>query len=169
MDFEKIKDRNDFKIEQFSRILLEIAKLSNSSTNKVACMALHRNFTKIASFGYNGSYSGAPINPKTGTEEDSLNPGESGFIHAEVNMIAKFREIDPHNYIVLLTLSPCKMCTKILVNSGFRYIYWIENYRETEHLRIFDECGIRYGNVSELKENYEKILEDRSNLYDYQT
>ena len=116
-------------------------------------MAIHKNFTKIASFGYNGSYAGAPINPHTGTEEESLEPGQSGFIHAEVNMIAKFREHDPHNYIVLLTLSPCKMCTKILVNSGFRYIYWIEDYREKDHLRIFDECGIKYGNIEGLKEN----------------
>jgi dCMP deaminase len=158
MDNQRLKERADFKIDQFSKILTEISFLSNASTKKVACMALHKNFTKIASFGYNGSYAGAPINPLTGTEEDSLEPGQSGFIHAEVNMIAKFREHDPQNYIVLLTLSPCKMCTKILVNSGFRYIYWIEDYRETEHLRIFDECGITYGNMNDLKQIYfEKI------------
>lgn len=164
MDIERLKERANYKIDQFSKILTEISFLSNASTKKVACMALHKNFTKIASFGYNGSYAGAPINPLTGTEEDSLDPGQSGFIHAEVNMIAKFREYDPHNYIVLLTLSPCKMCTKILVNSGFRYIYWIEDYRETEHLRIFDECGIKYGNIEKLKENYLEINEDRPNI-----
>jgi dCMP deaminase len=160
MDNQRLKERADFKIDQFSKILTEISFLSNASTKKVACMALQKNFTKIASFGYNGSYAGAPINPLTGTEEDSLESGQSGFIHAEVNMIAKFREHDPQNYIVLLTLSPCKMCTKILVNSGFRYIYWIEDYRETEHLRIFDECGIKYGNVTKLKENYASINEE---------
>jgi dCMP deaminase len=160
MDDKRLKERANFKIDQFSKILTEISFLSNASTKKVACMALHKNFTKIASFGYNGSYAGAPINSITGTEEDSLEPGQSGFIHAEVNMIAKFREHDPQNYIVLLTLSPCKMCTKILVNSGFRYIYWIEDYRETEHLRIFDECGIKYGNVKKLKENYASINEE---------
>jgi len=117
-------------------------------------MAFRKNFTKIASFGYNGSYKGAPINSKTGTEEDSLEPGESGFIHAEVNMIAKFQETDPENYIVLLTLSPCKMCTKILINAGFKYVYWIEDYRETSHLKIFDDCGILCGNVKKLKIDY---------------
>ena len=97
----------------------------------------------------------APTNPITGTEEESLEPGQSGFIHAEVNMIAKFRESNPEDYIVLLTLSPCKMCTKILVNSGFKYIFWIEDYREQEHLHIFDECGITYGNIEFLKKIYE--------------
>ena len=152
------QDRIDFKIDTFAGMIEQIATLSNASTKKVACMALHKNFTKIASFGYNGSYMGAPINEITGTEEDSLVPGESGFIHAEINMIAKFREFDPKNYIIFLTLSPCKMCTKTLVNSGFKYVYWIEDYREQGHLHIFDECGIKYGNIEKLKLDwYSKI------------
>ena len=156
---EKIS-RVSFKIDTFSDILLNISTLSNASTKKVACMAIHKRFTKIASFGYNGSYMGAPINPITNTEEESLIPGESGFIHAEVNMIAKFREYDPENYIILLTLSPCKMCTKILVNSGFRHVYWVEDYREKDHLSIFDECGITYGNLEKLKSDYNNIIKN---------
>lgn len=152
------RDRINFKLDTFSTILTEISTLSNASTKKVGCMALHKQFTKIASFGYNGSYMGAPINELTGTEEESLVPGQSGFIHAEVNMIAKFREFDPENYIVLLTLSPCKMCTKILVNSGFKYVYWIEDYREQGHLHIFEDCGIMCGNLEKLKEDYVHIL-----------
>lgn len=155
---EKIK-RTESKIDTFSDILLNIATLSNATTKKVACMALHKRFTKIASFGYNGSYMGAPINPITGTEEESLEPGCSGFIHAEVNMIAKFRENHPEDYIILLTLSPCKMCTKILVNSGFKHVYWIEDYREQEHLSIFDECGVSYGNLETLKKDYFLVID----------
>ena len=155
---KRLERRSLSKIDTFVRIIEEISQLSNASTKKVACMAIHKNFTKIASFGYNGSYAGAPINPLTGTEEDSLEPGHSGFIHAEVNMIAKFRENDPENYMILLTLSPCKMCTKILVNSGFKWIYWMEDYREQEHLTIFDECGISYGNINKLKKIYEREI-----------
>lgn len=154
---KRLESRSIHKIDTFSKVILDIAELSTASTKKVACMALHKNFTKIASFGYNGSYAGAPINSLTGTEEESLEPGHSGFIHAEVNMIAKFRENDPENYIILLTLSPCKMCTKILVNSGFKWVFWIEDYREQEHLHIFDECGITYGNIDYLKKIYHEI------------
>lgn len=159
MEKLNLASRSSFKIDRFVHMLEEIAELSNASTKKVACMALHRNFTKIASFGYNGSYTGAPINEATGTEEESLEPGKSGFIHAEVNMIAKFREHDPENYMILLTLSPCKMCTKILINSGFKYVFWIEDYREQDHLSIFQDCGILYGNIEKLKEIYmDKIV-----------
>lgn len=154
----KISSRIIHKIDTFGKMIVQISELSNASTKKVACMALHRNFTKIASFGYNGSYMSAPINEETGTEEESLEPGQSGFIHAEVNMIAKFREHDPENYIVLLTLSPCKMCTKILVNSGFKYVFWVEDYREQSHLHIFDECGITYGNLETFKKIYEEKI-----------
>lgn len=145
------------KLNIFKKVLLNIKDLSNSSTTKVACMALRKDFSKIASFGYNGSYSGAGINEETGTEEESLTPGESGFIHAEMNMIAKFKEYDPENYIVLLTLSPCKMCTKILVNAGFKHVYWIDEYRDTSHLSIFEKCNITNGNFERLVKDYPSI------------
>ena len=149
--------RLQIKIATFTKILENIKNLSNSSTTKVGCIALRKDFSKIASFGYNGSYSGAEVNEETGTEEDSLEPGESGFIHAEVNMIAKFQEYDPQNYIILLTLSPCKMCTKILVNAGFKHVYWIQDYRDTEHLQIFNECNVTHGKISNLLNDYHTI------------
>tara|TARA_R110000803_G_scaffold59157_2_gene117556 strand:+ start:235 stop:708 length:474 start_codon:yes stop_codon:yes gene_type:complete len=145
------------KIETFTDILENIKNLSNSSTTKVGCIALRKDFSKIASFGYNGSYSGAVDNEDTGTEEDSLTPGESGFIHAEVNMIAKFKEYDPENYIILLTLSPCKMCTKILINAGFKHVYWIDDYRNLEHLAIFNLCKITNGPITNLVNDYHLI------------
>lgn len=151
--------RLQLKLNTFTKILENIKNLSNSSTTKVGCIALRKDFSKIASFGYNGSYSGAGLNKETGTEEDSLDPGESGFIHAEINMIAKFKEQDPENYIVLLTLSPCKMCTKILVNAGFKHVYWIDDYRSLDHLNIFKECKITYGPISYLIDDYHLIKE----------
>jgi tRNA(Arg) A34 adenosine deaminase TadA len=68
-------------------------------------------------------------------------------------MIAKFQERDPENYVILLTLSPCKMCSKVLINSGFKHIYWIEDYRDLGHLEIFDNAGITYGNMDKLIEH----------------
>jgi dCMP deaminase len=147
------------KLEVFRNILNEITNLSVASTKKVGCLALKKDFSKISSFGYNGSFSGAEINPSTGTEEDSLTPGESGFIHAEVNMIAKFKEHDPENYIILLSLSPCKLCTKILINAGFKHVYWLEDYRETKHFQIFDQCKITYGTLDSLLDDYHLIKE----------
>ena len=143
-------NRDEQKLAIFSNIVKDISSLSVSSQLKVGALAVRNDFTKIASFGYNGSYKNAPINKETGTEEESLVPGESGLIHAEINMIAKFREQDPENYTVILTHSPCKMCTKVLINAGFKSILWINEYRETDHLQIFDDCDVEYGKVSDL-------------------
>jgi dCMP deaminase len=146
--------RIDQKIKTFAEIVKSVAELSSATTKKVGCIAIKKDFSKIGAFGYNGSYPGAPINPETGSEEESLVPGESGFIHAEINMIAKFKEPDPENYIILLTLSPCKMCTKVLANAGFKMVYWVEQYRDTEHWKIFESCEIAYGDIHTLAEEY---------------
>lgn len=142
------------KVDTFVSILQNISELSTASTLKVGAIAVHRKFQKIASFGYNGSYPGASINIQTGTEEESFEPGNSGFIHAEVNMIAKFREYDPENYIVILTHSPCSVCSKVLVNAGFRWVYWIKEYREVSHLEGLADYGILSGNIEKLYKDY---------------
>lgn len=148
------RERVEQKVDTFVAFLQLISQLSTSSRLKVAAVAVHKRFQKIASFGYNGSYPGAQINSVTGTEEESLEPGNSGFIHAEVNMIAKFREHDPENYIIILTHSPCAVCAKVLVNAGFRYIYWVEAYRETQHLNKLKDYGILSGNIESLYNDY---------------
>ncbi len=138
------------KIKVFANILNNISTLSVSQTKKVACIAFKKNFSNIASFGYNGTYPGAPINPETNGEELSLEPGKSGFLHAEDNMISKFHERDPENYIVFVTMSPCRDCTIRLINAGFKEVYWIEDYRDQTHLNIFDNCKVKYGNITDL-------------------
>jgi deoxycytidylate deaminase len=106
-------------MQVFVNFTNNVADLSVSQTLKVGCTAFRKDFSKIESFGYNGTYPNAPINPETGGEELSLKPGKSGFLHAEENMIAKFHAKDPENYIVLITYSPCRMCAMRLVNAGF--------------------------------------------------
>jgi len=148
-------ERAKQKLGTFKNILLEISTLSTSSRLKVACMIVKKDFTKIASFGYNGNYFNAPLNDTTGTEEESLEPGKDGFIHAEINAVAKFREHNPENYIVMLSHSPCANCAKVLANSGFKNIYWIEEYRETTHIdTIFSRCAIHHGNWEDLLQDY---------------
>jgi deoxycytidylate deaminase len=143
------QSRKTQKILAFKEILLQIAGLSVSQTHKVGCIAFRKNFSSISSFGYNGTYPGAPYNPETNGEEVSLEPGKSGFLHAEDNMVAKFHERDASEHIVFVSLSPCRECTIRLVNAGFKEVYWHETYRHTEHLEIFDKCNIKYGTIED--------------------
>jgi deoxycytidylate deaminase len=77
-----------------------------------------------------------------------------------MNLVAKFRESDPENYIVLLTHSPCDVCMKLIINSGFRYVFWKQEYRRTDHLKVLEQLEILNGNFEVLKENYETILRE---------
>ena len=148
-------ERAKIKINVFAEILRSIGTLSTSSRLKVSCIIIKKDFTKISSFGYNGNYFNAPINPITGTEEESLEPGKDGFLHAEQNSIGKFKENDPENYIVCISHSPCAHCTKLLVNSGFKWVYWLEDYRETAHIdEIFTRCDVGHGNFDKLIIDY---------------
>ena len=42
------------KLKVFENILHQITNLSVASTKRVGCIALRKDFSKIASFGYNG-------------------------------------------------------------------------------------------------------------------
>ena len=149
------KERIEHKIEIFSEIVKSISDMSVSQTIKVGCIAVKKDFTKIGAIGYNGRYPGCPINPETGGEEKSLKPGESGFTHAEINMVAKFKEIDPENYFVILTLSPCEACLQALLIQGFRDIYFLQAYRETQHLEDISNNvkDLIVGDISQMAED----------------
>lgn len=150
-------ERTRKKINVFLKHLSNIAELSESSKLKVGAIAIKNNFQRDV-FGYNGSVPNAEILKVTGTEEESLEPGLSGFVHAEMNLIAKFREIDPENYVVILTHSPCSICSKLLINAEFKNIFWVNEYRETSHInRDFNGRVENYGTVEELMNSDELI------------
>lgn len=142
--------RSKDKLRIFVDHLKNVASLSKSTRLKVGALALRKDFQREY-IAYNGSVTNAPIYEETGSEEESLEPGKSGFVHAEMNLIAKFRETNPQDYIILLTHSPCSLCTKLLINSGFKHIYWLENYRSTDHIDILMKGRIKsYGKIDYL-------------------
>lgn len=149
------KNRLKHKVEIFKNIAEQVALLSVSQTTKVGCIAVKKDFTKVASIGYNGRYPGCPYNPDTDGEEKSLDPGESGFTHAEINAIAKFKEHDPENYIVIVTLSPCESCLQALLIQGFRDIYYIEEYRMLHHINEMTQHvpGLIVDQIDSLADN----------------
>lgn len=152
---ENKKNRILLKVNTFFNIVENIANLSVSQTLKVGCIAIKRDFSKIASIGYNGTYPNAPIIAETNGEELSLISGHSGFVHAEINMALKFKETDVENYVVLLSHSPCRSCAISLINAGFKSIYWLTEYRDISHFSIFETCSIKFGNKSKLIERLE--------------
>lgn len=113
-----------------------IARRSIDPRHKVGTVIVSEDNTQVLSIGYNGNYSGGP------NEVESLEPGQSGCIHAEINALLKLDYNNPKKKIMYITLSPCRMCAKAAVNAGIDEVVYDEEYRDTSSLDILRDAGI---------------------------
>lgn len=122
--------------ELWSQMAHLISKRSYDPRNQVGAVVVTDDNTQVLSVGYNGNYSGGP------NEVESEIPGESGMIHAEINALLKMDYNNPKKKIMYVTLSPCKMCAKALVNAGISTVKYTQEYRNTEGVDILKSAGI---------------------------
>ena len=92
--------------------------------------------TQVLAVGYNGNFAGGP------NEVESEVPGESGMIHAEINALLKMDYNNPKKKIMYVTLSPCRMCAKAMVNAGIDHVVYDQEYRDTSGLDVLHDSGI---------------------------
>ena len=125
----------------WDKIWIDFAKLiserSYDPRYKVGSIVVTEDNTQVLSIGYNGNYSGGP------NEVESQTPGHSGFIHAEINCLLKMDYNNPKRKIMYLTLSPCRMCAKAIVNAGISEVVFLNKYRDLSSLEILKEAGIK--------------------------
>ncbi len=115
-----------------------ISKRSYDPRYQVGAVIVTDDNTQVLSVGYNGNYSGGP------NEVDSEVPGESGLLHAEINALLKMDYNNPKKKKLYLTLSPCRMCAKAIVNSGIGEVMYAEKYRDASGLEILNDAGINH-------------------------
>lgn len=115
-----------------------IAKRSYDPRHRVGAVIVTEDNTQVLSVGYNGNYAGGP------NEVESIVPGESGMIHAEINALLKMDYNNPKKKKLYLTLSPCKMCAKAIINAGISEVFYSEVYRDESSLKILDKSQIKH-------------------------
>jgi dCMP deaminase len=116
---------------------VSISRRSYDPKWKVGAIVVTGDNTSVLSVGYNGNYTGGP------NSIESMSPGQSGMIHAEINALLK---MDYHNHkrkVMYVTLSPCRMCAKAIVNSGIDEVVYLEEYRDRGGLEILEQCKIK--------------------------
>lgn len=74
---------------------------------------------------------------------DSLEPGKSGFIHAEINALIKLNYSDHRKRKIYLTDSPCIVCSRAIVNANIDEVIYDREYRDTTGLNILKNAGIK--------------------------
>jgi len=113
-----------------------IASRSYDPRYRVGAVVVTSDNTRVLAIGYNGNYSGGPNEP------ESLEPGMSGFIHAEINALLKLDYNNPQYKIMYVTLSPCRMCAKAIINAGISEIVYIKEYRDITSVNLLVDAGI---------------------------
>ena len=113
-----------------------IAQRSYDPRHQVGAVIVTLDNTQVLAIGYNGNYAGGP------NEVESDVPGESGMIHAEINALLKMDFNNPKCKKLYITLSPCRMCAKAMVNAGIGEVTYDVEYRDTTGLEILEHSGI---------------------------
>lgn len=128
--------------EYFSEIVKVTAKRSPCERLKVGCLLVNNN--RIISQGYNGFLPGCPH------KSIVINNHEQATVHAEQNTIADCakRGVSCMGSIAYITHYPCINCCKILLCSGIKQIYYLNDYKNDP---IVNEL------CEQLKINIEKI------------
>jgi len=114
-----------------------ISKRSYDQRYQVGAIVVTEDNTQVMAVGYNGNYSGGP------NSIESIVPGESGMIHAEINALLKMDYNNPKYKKLYVTLSPCRQCAKAMVNSGIDEVIYNEEYRDTSSIEILLDAGIK--------------------------
>tara|TARA_Y100000034_G_scaffold121635_1_gene166104 strand:+ start:218 stop:598 length:381 start_codon:yes stop_codon:yes gene_type:complete len=116
---------------------ISISRRSYDPRHQVGAVVVAGDNTQVLAVGYNGNYAGGP------NEVESITPGESGMLHAEINALLKMDYNVPKRKKMYITLSPCRMCAKAIVNAGIDEIFYAVEYRDTSGLKILNDSGIK--------------------------
>ncbi len=130
--------------ETWMDVARTIALRSHDPRLQVGAIIVSDDNTRVLSVGYNGNYARGPNIP------ESLEPGQSGFLHAELNCILKCDYNFSKKKIMYVTHSPCRMCCKIIVNAGISKIVYGDTYRDVSGLEILKNSGVEVASCNEL-------------------
>ena len=114
----------------YLNIAKEISTLSHCQRAKVGAVIVKDG--NIVSFGYNGT----PSSMDNCCENGDATISE--VIHAEMNSILKAAKsgYSVDGATLYLTLSPCKECSKLILQSGIERVLYLEEYRDVSGIEF---------------------------------
>jgi dCMP deaminase len=123
------------------KIAKEISQLSRAHRSKVGSVIVRNN--NILAYGFNGTPSGMDnccedlIGGKLISKKEVL--------HSESNAIAKIAKssYSSENAIMYITLGTCIECAKLIIQSGIKEVYYIEDYRDDSGIKLLKKAKIK--------------------------
>lgn len=121
----------------YLKMAMEWGKLSHCTRKKVGALIVRDNM--IISDGYNGTPGGFPNDCED--EEGNTN---WYVLHAEANAILKVAKSTQSaaGATLYLTLSPCKECSKLVLQAGIKRLVYINPYKDQSGVDFLKSAGI---------------------------
>lgn len=124
---------------------LEMARLASQHSHdprlKVGAVVVDQENGSVIAIGINGRGRGRPNEPL------SLEPGQSGCAHAEMNALARASWQGGKTYTLYVTHSPCPVCAALILNVPVTRVVYGEGYRDPVGVNELVEGGL---DVSQL-------------------
>lgn len=145
---ENIKYDNPEKQDRYDRAYLKLAaewaKLSHCNRKQVGAIIVKEGM--IISDGYNGT--------PTGFEndcEDEAGDTKWYVLHAEANAIMKVARStnNARNSTLYLTMSPCKECSKLILQAGIKRLVFSNEYKDDSGLDFLRSSKIEVVQIQE--------------------
>lgn len=132
----------------YLRMATSWAKLSHCQRKQVGALIVKDDM--IISDGYNGSPSGF----------DNCCENEQGethwyVLHAEANAILKVAKStnNAKGATLYLTLSPCKDCSKLILQAGITRVVYINGYKDASGVDFLQRAGIEITQITDISDN----------------
>jgi len=124
--------------EAYIRMAVEWSKLSHAKRAQVGAIIVKDR--RIISDGFNGTPHGFP-----NACEDDDNKTYWYVLHAEANAILKCSQSTNSckDSTLYVTLSPCKECSKLILQAGIKTVVYKELYRDSSGVDFLKKAGIQ--------------------------
>ena len=129
----------------YMRMAREWSQLSHCTRKKVGALIVKDGM--IISDGYNGTPSGFPNDC-----EDENGLTHWYVLHAEANAIMKVARStnNAKGATLYLTHSPCKECSKLILQAGIRRLVYLDAYKDPSGLKLLEQGGVLIARSPEI-------------------
>lgn len=120
------------KNQNYMDIAAAIAERSHDAETKVGAVLVNNSSGAIIATGYNGFVRGADDSKLPNTRPDKY----EYIVHAEQNLICNSAKhgISMDNCSLVCTLSPCKLCMRMLLNCGITKVIAKDLYKDFDEI-----------------------------------
>jgi len=137
--------------EYFARLVEDVALRSTCYKRQIGAIVVNPDHEIVAT-GFNGNVRGAPHCDDIGCIKDEmgLKSGEGHewctAVHAEQNALIQAGK-QSRGATLYLNAFPCKICARLIVNSGIKKVVISGEYTDKDGLKILSDLGIEVSHI----------------------